>query len=47
VEKHRQNLMLKLNLHCTASLTRRAVESGIVENQRALPSALLAPAERS
>jgi DNA-binding NarL/FixJ family response regulator len=34
VEKHRQNLMLKLNLHCIASLTRRAVESGVVESQR-------------
>ena len=44
VEKHRQNLMLKLNLHCTASLTRRAVESGIVENQRA--PVLSAPPER-
>jgi len=34
VEKHRQNLMMKLKLHCTASLTRRAVDSGVVENQR-------------
>jgi DNA-binding NarL/FixJ family response regulator len=31
VEKHRQALMEKLNLHRTASLTRYAVSSGVVE----------------
>ncbi len=32
VEKHRQNLMEKLNIHDTASLTRYAISSGIVDN---------------
>jgi DNA-binding NarL/FixJ family response regulator len=31
VEKHRQQLMEKLNLHDVASLTRYAVSKGIVE----------------
>lgn len=35
VEKHRQSLMLKLNLHKTATLTRYAVSNGIIEVQRA------------
>jgi DNA-binding NarL/FixJ family response regulator len=33
VEKHRQRLMNKLNLHDTASLTRYAISSGVVENR--------------
>ena len=32
VEKHRDNLMRKLDLHDTASLTRYAVETGIIES---------------
>jgi DNA-binding NarL/FixJ family response regulator len=32
VEKHRQSLMDKLNLHDTASLTRYAIATGIIEN---------------
>jgi DNA-binding NarL/FixJ family response regulator len=32
VEKHRQNLMSKLNIHDTASLTRYAIASGIIES---------------
>jgi DNA-binding NarL/FixJ family response regulator len=32
VEKHRTNLMCKLNIHDTASLTRYAVSAGIIEN---------------
>ncbi len=32
VEKHRQQLMDKLNIHETASLTRYAVAAGIIEN---------------
>jgi len=32
VEKHRQSLMNKLNLHETASLTRYAISAGIIEN---------------
>lgn len=32
VEKHRQSLMEKLNLHDTAGLTRYAVETGIIES---------------
>ena len=32
VEKHRQNLMEKLNIHDTASLTRYAIASGVVDN---------------
>jgi DNA-binding NarL/FixJ family response regulator len=31
VEKHRHNLMAKLNIHDTASLTRYAMEAGLVE----------------
>lgn len=31
VEKHRQSLMLRLNLHNTAALTRYAVSSGFIE----------------
>ncbi len=31
VEKHRQNLMEKLNIHDTASLTRYAIANGIIE----------------
>jgi DNA-binding NarL/FixJ family response regulator len=31
VEKHRQSLMGKLNVHCTAGLTRHAANSGIIE----------------
>lgn len=32
VEKHRQHLMAKLDLHDTASLTRYAISSGIIES---------------
>jgi len=32
VEKHRQNLMDKLNIHDTAGLTRYALAAGIIEN---------------
>lgn len=34
VEKHRQSLMLKLNLHKVAALTRYAASSGIIEVNR-------------
>ena len=32
VEKHRQHLMQKLNIHDTAGLTRYAVSSGVIES---------------
>jgi DNA-binding NarL/FixJ family response regulator len=32
VEKHREHLMLKLDIHDTASLTRYAISAGIIEN---------------
>ncbi len=32
VEKHRQSLMKKLNIHDTASLTRHAIATGIIES---------------
>jgi DNA-binding NarL/FixJ family response regulator len=32
VEKHRQHLMAKLNIHDTAGLTRYAISAGIIEN---------------
>jgi len=32
VEKHRQHLMDKLNIHDTAGLTRYAISSGVIEN---------------
>jgi DNA-binding NarL/FixJ family response regulator len=32
VEKHRQHLMDKLNIHDTAGLTRHAIASGIIES---------------
>lgn len=32
VEKHRQNLMEKLNIHDTAGLTRHAIAAGIIES---------------
>ena len=32
VEKHRTNLMLKLNLHDTAGLTRYAIDTGVIES---------------
>lgn len=31
IEKHRQSLMGKLNIHCIAGLTRHAAESGIID----------------
>lgn len=34
VEKHRQTLMEKLNIHNTAMLTRYAISSGVVESNR-------------
>jgi DNA-binding NarL/FixJ family response regulator len=33
VEKHRQHLMDKLNIHDTAGLTRYAIASGVIENR--------------
>jgi DNA-binding NarL/FixJ family response regulator len=38
VEKHRQNLMKKLDLHDTAGLTRYAIGAGIIESRANLPS---------
>jgi DNA-binding NarL/FixJ family response regulator len=32
IEKHRQALMEKLNIHDTASLTRYAIAAGIIES---------------
>ena len=32
VEKHRQKVMEKLNIHDTASLTRYAISAGIIES---------------
>jgi DNA-binding NarL/FixJ family response regulator len=32
VEKHRENLMVKLGIHDTAGLTRYAIASGVIEN---------------
>jgi len=32
VEKHRQHLMDKLDIHDTAGLTRYAISSGVIEN---------------
>jgi DNA-binding NarL/FixJ family response regulator len=32
VEKHRQSVMEKLNIHDTASLTRYAIAAGIIES---------------
>jgi len=32
VEKHRQSLMVKLNIHDTASLTRYAISAGVIES---------------
>ncbi|WP_199221151.1 LuxR C-terminal-related transcriptional regulator [Coraliomargarita sinensis] len=32
VEKHRTNLMRKLNIHETAGLTRYAISAGIIES---------------
>ena len=32
VDKHRQHLMAKLNIHDTAGLTRHAISAGIIEN---------------
>lgn len=32
VEKHRANLMCKLNIHDTASLTRHAISAGVIES---------------
>jgi DNA-binding NarL/FixJ family response regulator len=32
VEKHRQSLMDKLNIHDTAGLTRHAIATGVIEN---------------
>jgi DNA-binding NarL/FixJ family response regulator len=32
VEKHRQSLMQKLNIHDTAGLTRHAIAAGIIES---------------
>jgi DNA-binding NarL/FixJ family response regulator len=31
IEKHRQSLMGKLNIHCIAGLTRHAAENGVIE----------------
>jgi DNA-binding NarL/FixJ family response regulator len=32
VDKHRQNLMSKLNIHDIAGLTRYAIQQGIIES---------------
>jgi DNA-binding NarL/FixJ family response regulator len=32
VERHREHIMEKLNLHGTAGLTRHAIEAGIIES---------------
>ena len=32
VEKHRQSLMEKLNIHDTAGLTRHAIAAGVIES---------------
>jgi DNA-binding NarL/FixJ family response regulator len=36
VEKHRQNVMQKLDIHDTAGLTRYAISAGIIESRRHL-----------
>ena len=36
IEKHRQHLMEKLNIHDTAGLTRYAISAGIIENSTQL-----------
>jgi DNA-binding NarL/FixJ family response regulator len=42
VEKHRQQVMNKLNIHDTAGLVRHAVAHGIIEtNLSGVPEALL------
>jgi DNA-binding NarL/FixJ family response regulator len=46
VEKHRQSLMEKLNIHNTAMLTRYAVSSGVVESNR-VPNGSVASAPRT
>ena len=33
VEKHRQHLMDKLNIHDTAGLTRHAIATGVIESR--------------
>jgi len=33
VEKHRENVMQKLDIHDTAGLTRYAISAGIIENR--------------
>ncbi len=38
VEKHRQHLMNKLNIHDAAGLTRYAIDQGIIESHRKLAS---------
>lgn len=40
VEKHRQTLMAKLNIHCIADLTRYAISKGIVECNTAVKPVL-------
>ena len=37
VDNHRTNLMRKLDLHDVASLTRYAIEIGLVDNRSSLP----------
>lgn len=39
VEKHRQQMMAKLNIHEVATLTRYAISKGLVANAAALPKA--------
>jgi len=39
VEKHRQQLMNKLDIHDIAGLTRYAISHGVVENRRRLREA--------
>jgi len=40
VEKHRQQLMNKLDIHDVAGLTRYAIAKGVIENSKGIPSQL-------
>jgi len=40
VEKHREHLMRKLDIHDTADLTRYAIREGIIEGGAQLPAAV-------
>ena len=43
VEKHRQQLMHKLDIHDVASLTRYAIAKGVIESSKGIPSQLPPP----